>query len=117
MLPGLYVREVRASSFIELNSEILLCQLLNIYENRSLSLSTSVYTNGSSCADTTARLALSEFLSAELSTEVLVNQTIALSDDTRSDILGAFTLDPSADTLQRYSRCLPVLTYWCKGCS
>ena len=104
VLPGLYAREVRGSSLTEPNSEILLCQLLNIYENRSVSLSTNVYTSGSSCDDAAARLALSEFLSAELSTEVLVNLTITLSDDTRSDILGAFTLNPSADTLQRYSR-------------
>lgn len=101
MLPGLYIREVREPSLTEVDSEILLCQYLNIYENRSLSLSTAVYTNGSSCADETAYLALFETLSAELSTEALVNLTIPLSDDTRSDILGAFNLDPTDDIFQR----------------
>ncbi len=101
MLPGLYLREAREPSLKDTDSQILLCQFLNIYENRSLSLSTAVYSNGSSCTDTTASLALMETLSAELSTEALVNLTISLSDDTLSDILGAFDLDPTDDTLQR----------------
>ena len=83
----------------------LLCQYLNIYADQSLSLSTALYVGGSSCADNSATPALMETLSASVSSESLVNLTLPLSDNTQSDILGVFDLDPTEDTLQRYVAC------------
>lgn len=67
-------------------------------------LSTVLYMDGDSCVDTTATPLLIESMQVEPdeSSSSLVNITVPLSDDTRSDFLGAYDLDPTDDTASRY---------------
>ena len=101
VFPGLYLRQVREPSLTDIDTQVLLCQYLMIYENQTLSLSTVVYMNGDSCVDSTATPVLMETLEGAVAQVLPVNLTIPLSDDYRSDILGAFNLDPTDDTFQR----------------
>lgn len=99
--PGLYLREVREPSLTGDDVQVLLCQYMTIYVNQSLSIATVIYMNGDSCVNSPASPVLMETLEAEVTESVPVNLTIPLADDTRSDILGAFNLDPTDDTFQR----------------
>lgn len=58
--------------------------------------------DGDSCIDTTATPLLMESMQVEPDESSLVNITVPLSDDTRSDFLGAYNLDPTDDTASRY---------------
>ncbi len=58
--------------------------------------------DGDSCESSTATPILMEELQGTVTRAVPTNVTIPLSDDTRSDILGAYQLDPTDDTFQRY---------------
>lgn len=81
---------------------ILLCEYLNIHTNGTFLLSTVLYMDGDSCVDTTATPLLMESMRVEPGESSLVNLTVPLSDDTRSDFLGAYNLDPTDDTASRY---------------
>ena len=101
MVPGLYLREVREHSLTGDTFQVLLCQYFRIYENQTLSLSTVLYMNGDSCVNSPASPVLMGTLEAQVTAVVPVNLSLPLSDDTRSDILGAFQLDPTDNTIQR----------------
>ena len=102
VVPGLYLREVRERSLTGDSVDALLCQFLTIQENFSLSISTVVYMGGDSCVNsTTDSILVMETLEATVTQVAPTNITIPLTDDTRSDILGAFDLDPTDDTSQR----------------
>lgn len=101
MVPGLYLREVRERSLTGDSVEALLCQFLTIHGNLSLSISTVVYMGGDSCVNSPASILVMETLEATVTQIVPTNITIPLTDDTRSDILGAFELAPTDDTSQR----------------
>lgn len=60
--------------------------------------------DGDSCVDTTATPLLMESMQVQVEPDEssLVNLTVPLSDDTRSDFLGAYNLDPTDDTASRY---------------
>ena len=72
--------------------------------------------DGDSCVDTTATPLLIESMQVEPdeSSSSLVNITVPLSDDTRSDFLGAYDLDPTDDTASRYVILISV-SYFKKG--
>lgn len=57
--------------------------------------------DGDSCVNTAATLILMESVIVLSVDSEYLNQTVPLSDDTRSDIIGAFDLDPSDDTASR----------------
>lgn len=97
----MYLREVREPSLTGNTVQVLLCQYLNIFANQSLSISTVVYMNGNTCVDSPASPILMETLEAQVAQVLPINLTIPLTDDTRSDILGAFDMDPTDDTFQR----------------
>lgn len=58
--------------------------------------------DGDSCVDTTATPLLMESVRVETDAFSLVNLTVPLSDDTRSDFLGAYVLNATDDTASRY---------------
>ena len=101
---GFYVRQLREPSLADPSVFILLCEYLNININGTILLSTVLYMDGDSCVDTTATPLLIESMQVEPdeSSSSLVNITVPLSDDTRSDFLGAYDLDPTDDTASRY---------------
>ncbi len=99
MVPGLYLREVREPSLTGVPA--LLCQYLTVHANLTLSISTVVYMGGDSCVNSPAPVLLMETLEAIVTNITDSYLTIPLTDDTRSDILGAFELDPTDDTFQR----------------
>lgn len=101
MVPGLYLREVREPSLTGDAVQALLCQYLTIYENQTLSLSTVLYMGGDSCVSSTASVLLMEVMEATVTGILATNLTVPLTDDTRSDLLGVFNLDPTDDTFQR----------------
>lgn len=101
MLPGLYLREKRERSLLDNSVQALLCQYLNIYNNQTLSLSTVIYVSGDSCVSNPNPPVIMETLDARVSDMTPVNLSIPLSDDTRSDLLGAFLLDPTNETSMR----------------
>ena len=101
MLPGLYLRQIKEYSLTDNNVQALLCQYLNIQGNQSLSLSTVVYVSGDSCVNNPAAPVIMETLDASVSAMSPVNLSVPLSDDTRSDILGAFMLDPTDELFLR----------------
>ncbi len=101
MVPGFYLRQVQERSLTNSSADALLCQYLNIYPNQSLSLSTVVYIGGETCVSNTAPPVIMETLEAVISSSSPINLTIPLSDDTRSDILGAFSADPTDETFLR----------------
>lgn len=102
MVPGLYLREVREPSLTGDGVQALLCQYLTISENQTLSISTVVYMGGDSCVNSPASVLLMETMEATVTGIVATNLTVPLTDDTRSDILGTFELDPTDDTFRRY---------------
>lgn len=103
MVPGLYLREVREPSLTGGTVQALLCQYLTIYEDETLSISTVLYMGGESCVTTpsSASVLLMEVMEAVVTDTLAVNLTVPLTDDTRSDLLGVFTLDPTDDTFLR----------------
>lgn len=101
MTPGRYLRQVREPSLTGGGVQILLCQYLTVHANQTLSIATVSYMNGDSCVSTSATPVFMEMLEGEVVSVVPVNLTIPITDDTRSDILGAFTLEPTDDTFQR----------------
>jgi hypothetical protein len=101
VVPGLYLREVREPSLTGGAVQVLLCQYLTIYENQTLSISTVLYMDGSSCVNSPASVLLMESMEARVSDILPVDLTVPLTDDRRSDILGVFDLDPTDDTFQR----------------
>ena len=104
MVPGLFLRQVRETSLANSSSEVLLCQYLNIYQNLTMSLATVVYMSGDTCVNNPAPPLIMETMEGTIASTAAVNLTILLSDDTRSDILGAFTMDPTEDTFMRLER-------------
>ena len=82
-------------------AQALLCQYLTIHQNLTLTLSTVVYMNGDSCIDSPAPVLLMESMVATVTSIMATNLSIPLTDNTQSDILGAFELDPTEDTFQR----------------
>ena len=70
--------------------------------------------DGDSCVDTTATPLLMESMQVEPDESSLVNLTVPLSDDTHSDFLGAYDLDPTDDTASRYviHQFLVLLQVW-----
>lgn len=58
--------------------------------------------DGDSCVSSAASPILMEILQGTVSQVLPVVLTIPLADDTRSDILGAFELNSTEDTLERY---------------
>lgn len=103
VVPGLYLREVREPSLTGDEVQALLCQYLTIYENQTLSISTVLYMDGDSCVNSTASVLLMESMEARVTDVLATNLTVPLTDDTRSDILGVFELDPTDDTRDRYA--------------
>lgn len=101
MTPGLYLREVREPSLTGDGVQVLLCQYMTVHVNQSLSIATVIYMNGDSCVNSPASPILMETLEAEVTRTDPVNLTIPITDNTESDILGAFDLDPTDDTIQR----------------
>ena len=101
MTPGLYLRERREPSLTDDGVQVLLCQYMTIHVNQSISIATVLYMNGDSCVNSPASPILMESLETDVTSIVPVNLTIPLADDTRSDILGAFDMDPTDDTSQR----------------
>jgi hypothetical protein len=99
---GFYVRQLREPSLTDPSVFILLCEYLNIHVNGTVFLSTVLYMDGDSCVDTTATPLLMESMQVEPDESSMVNVTVPLSDDTRSDFLGAYVLDPTDDTASRY---------------
>ena len=57
--------------------------------------------DGDSCVNTAATPILMESTLTQSVGSEYLNQTLPLSDDTRSDIIGAFDLDPTDDTASR----------------
>lgn len=101
MTPGLYLREERESSLTSGGVQVLLCQYLTVHANQSLSISTVVYMDGDTCVNSPATPVLMETLEAEVTQAVPVNLTVPITDDRRSDLLGAFALNATDDTFQR----------------
>ena len=99
---GLYIRQRREPSLTDPSVFILLCEYLTVYENSTTRLDTVLYMDGDSCVNTAAPPILMESITTQPVRFGFLNQTIPLSDDTRSDILGAFDLDPTDDTASRY---------------
>ena len=102
VIPGFYLRQLREPSLTDPSVSVLICDYLTIYSNGIVSLSTVLYMDGDSCVSTTADpLLIQSFLLQTVGFR-LVNLSIPLSDDTRSDFLGAFTLNPTDNTASRY---------------
>ena len=100
-MPGFYLRQVQETSLTNNSADAILCQYLNIFANQTLSLSTVLYVSGDTCVDNIASPVIIETLDATIASTAPTNLTIPLSDDTRSDILGAFATDPTDETFMR----------------
>ena len=100
--PGFYIRQLREPSLTDPSVFILLCEYFTVYPNDTASLYTILYMDGDSCVDTTATPLLMESSIVQSVATDLVNLTVPLSDDTRSDFLGAYDQDPTDDTASRY---------------
>lgn len=98
---GFYIRQLREASLTDPSVFILLCEYLTLRTNGTWLISTVVYMDGDSCVDTTATPLLMESIQVEPEESDLVNITMPLSDDTRSDFLGAYTLNATDDTASR----------------
>ena len=72
-----------------------------MYENSTVRQNTVYYMDGDSCVNTTALPILMETTIVQPIRLTTVNQTVPVSDDTRSDWLGAYDLPPSDDTASR----------------
>ena len=57
--------------------------------------------DGDSCVNTVAMPILMETLTVEPTSQQVISQTVPLSDDTRSDFLGAYDLNATEDTASR----------------
>jgi len=57
--------------------------------------------SGDTCVSNPSPPLIMEAIEGTVTNTAPVNLTIPLSDDTRSDILGAFTMDPTEDTYMR----------------
>lgn len=81
---------------------VLECEYLNINASGVAESSIVLYMDGDSCVSTTADPLLIQTTLLQIVPTRLVNLSIPLLDDTRSDLLGAYTLNPTDDTASRY---------------
>ena len=98
---GSYIRQRREPSLTDASVFILLCEYLTIYENATSRLNTVLYMDGDSCINTVAMPILMETMTVVPTSIQVINQTVPLSDDTRSDFLGAYDLNATDDTSSR----------------
>ena len=101
VIPGVYIRQVREPSLTDPSVFILLCEYLTVYVNSTTQHNTVYYMDGDSCVNTAATPILMETIILEPISMQLINQTVPVSDDTRSDWLGVYDLPPSDDTASR----------------
>lgn len=81
---------------------ILVCSMYTLTEEGELTLQDVYYINGDNCLNVSqATPILVRSLVANVNESSMRELTIPLADDTRSDLLGIFDLDPTDDTVDR----------------
>ncbi|XP_019849207.1 PREDICTED: protocadherin Fat 4-like, partial [Amphimedon queenslandica] len=108
--PGLYLRRIMEKSETNDADDVLLCQYLRWYENGSIVLNEVTYLNGVDCINSSAEVVWTQYIAADLNSTSEVELTLPLSDDYRSDILGAYNAQPTDDTYLRYLSLNTVFT-------
>ena len=98
----MYLRERREVSITNADMAILVCSMYTLTEEGVFSLQDVYYINGDNCLNVSqATPIFSRSLVGNTTESSMRELTIPLADDTRSDLLGIFDLDPTEDTAYR----------------
>ena len=99
---GVYLRELREASVINSDTGILICSMYTLTDGGSFSLQDVYYINGDNCLNVSQATPILLRSLVGMANESAVRElTIPLADDTRSDLLGIFNLNPTDDTSDR----------------
>ena len=98
----MYLRELREVSITNPDMAVLVCTMFTVTITGGISAQEVYYVNGDNCVNVTdATPILFRTLEAQVVSFRSVDLTIPVADDTRSDWLGIFNLDPTDDTADR----------------
>lgn len=102
---GFYLRELREVSVTSPDIVMLVCQFLTVTRDPTITIAFQEihYIDGNDCLNVTGSdpVLMHSFITSGVES-LSVSLSLPLSDDTRSDLLGAFDLDPTDDTAERY---------------
>ncbi len=99
---GVYLRELREASVTNSDTSILICSMYTLTDEGRFSLQDVYYINGDNCLNVSEATPILIRSLVGVANESAVRElTIPLADDTRSDLLGIFNLNPTDDTANR----------------
>jgi len=101
-LPGFYLREVSEPSLTDPSVGVMLCQYFTLFDNNTVLLMEVTYMDGENCVNSTADPLWMQTTRTQITSSSTVLISVPVADDTRSDLLGAYTLPPTDDTAARY---------------